>query len=150
MYYEAPVVRVMNREFTELDDLQKTLAQIGVNSGSVLINLRYRKTDMPLEAAMSQIGGYFQEAEGDMANSAIQNLTEKKPTVTDEVVKAAAEVPLPAPSPQVSQVPNQYQRQREATPPKPIVSEPSTAGPGKRMVEEIGRASCRERVFESV
>ena len=70
-----------------------------------------------------------------MANSAIQNLTEKKPTVTDEVVKAAAEVPLPAPSPQVSQVPNQYQRQREATPPKPIVSEPSTAGPGKRMVE---------------
>lgn len=133
MYYEAPVVRVMNREFTELEDLQKTLAQIGVNSGSVLINLRYRKTDMPLEAAMSQIGGYFQEVEGDMANSAqAQNTSTNEPSVTEQIAKTATEVPLPEAPPKLQ---IQDQRQRENTPPEPVISEPAVASPGGRNVE---------------
>lgn len=133
MYYEAPVARVMNREFTELEDLQKTLAQIGVNSGSVLINLRYRKTDMPLEAAMSQIGGYFQEVEGDMANSAqAQNTSTNKPSVTEQIMQSTPEVPLPEAPPQ-SQVEDHHRK--ENTPPVPIDSEPTVASPCSRKVE---------------
>lgn len=136
MYYEAPVMRILNKEFTELEDLQKTLAQIGINSGSVRIDLSYRKTDMPLEAAMSQIGGYFQEVAGDMTNSAISKETSETEPVTKELAKAA-EVSLPqSSSPQPQPQPQQpSQSQRETTPPRTIVSEPSVIGPGRRQVE---------------
>lgn len=138
MYYEAPVLRILNRAFTELEDLQKTLAQVGINSGSVRIDLSYRKTGMPLEAAMSQIGGYFQEVAGDMTNSAISKETSEIEPVTQELAKAA-KVPLPQcsspqPQPQLRLHPPS-QSQREDTPPKPIVCEPSVLSPGCRQVE---------------
>jgi tether containing UBX domain for GLUT4 len=62
MYYETPVLNIMNREFSDFVDLQKTLSQIGFNSGSVLIRLSYRRTDQPLEEAMAKIDQYFQQA----------------------------------------------------------------------------------------
>lgn len=71
MYYETPVLNIMGREFSNFSgELQKTLAQIGFNSGSVLIRLHYRATDVPLEEAITSIGGYFKETEeGDAANA---------------------------------------------------------------------------------
>ncbi|KIW42642.1 uncharacterized protein PV06_06171 [Exophiala oligosperma] len=64
LYYEQPVVQVMNRELSSLTDLQKTLAQLGFNSGSALLRLSFRATETPLEEAMLQIRGYFESVEG--------------------------------------------------------------------------------------
>ena len=48
LYYEAPVLNIVGREFTSFVDLQKTLSQLGYNSGSVLMRLTYRRTDQTL------------------------------------------------------------------------------------------------------
>ena len=63
MYYEQPVIQVMGRELATFTDLQKTLAQLGFNSGSTLLRLSFRKTDRPLEEAMVEIEEYFQSME---------------------------------------------------------------------------------------
>ena len=64
LYYEQPVLHVMNRELSNLTDLQKNLAQLGLNSGSALIRLSFRTTDTPLEEAMGQIQQYFDSLDG--------------------------------------------------------------------------------------
>jgi tether containing UBX domain for GLUT4 len=61
MYYEMPVIYVSNRELGSFVDLQKTLAQIGVSSGSHLLRLHYRNEGQPLEEAMAQITNYFKD-----------------------------------------------------------------------------------------
>lgn len=63
LYYEQPVLNCLNRELSSFTDLQKTLAQLGLNSGSALIRLSFRPTDMPLEEAMAQIQSYFDTAD---------------------------------------------------------------------------------------
>lgn len=64
LYYEQPVLNIMGRELATFTDLQKTLAQLGFNSGSVLVKLTYKISETPLEDAMTQIQGYFDEIEG--------------------------------------------------------------------------------------
>lgn len=64
LYYEQPVVQVMNRELSSFTDLQKSLAQLGLNSGTALLRLSFRPTDTPVEEAMAQIQGYFDSVEG--------------------------------------------------------------------------------------
>ena len=49
----------MNRDLSSLTDLNKTLAQLGFNSGSALIRLSFRATEIPLEEAATQIAQYF-------------------------------------------------------------------------------------------
>jgi tether containing UBX domain for GLUT4 len=61
MYYEMPVIYVSNRELGSFVELQKTLAQIGVSSGSHLLRLHFRNEGQPLEEAMAQISEYFKE-----------------------------------------------------------------------------------------
>jgi tether containing UBX domain for GLUT4 len=61
MYYEMPIIYVSNRELGSFVDLQKTLAQIGVSSGSHLLRLHFRNEGQPLEEAMAQISQYFKE-----------------------------------------------------------------------------------------
>lgn len=58
------MVQVLNRELSSFTDLQKSLAQLGLNSGTALLRLSFRPTDTPLEEAMSQIQGYFDSVEG--------------------------------------------------------------------------------------
>ena len=53
----------MGREFSSFTDLQKSLAQLGLNSGSVLLRLSFKVTETPLEEAMEQIGQYFKSVE---------------------------------------------------------------------------------------
>ena len=64
LYYETPVIHVMGRELVSFTDLQKTLAQLGFNSGSVLLRLGFRATETPLEEAMVEIDQYFKSVEG--------------------------------------------------------------------------------------
>ncbi|CZR51210.1 related to UBX domain protein [Phialocephala subalpina] len=63
IFYEMPTVNVAGRELSTFADLQKTLAQLGINGGSALIRLNFKKTEQPLEEAMAEIGKYFKEEE---------------------------------------------------------------------------------------
>ncbi|KAF1984570.1 hypothetical protein K402DRAFT_422780 [Aulographum hederae CBS 113979] len=63
LLYETPVINVMGRELASISDLQKTLAQLGMNNGNHLLRLSFRKTDLPLEEAMTEISQYFQAEE---------------------------------------------------------------------------------------
>ncbi|RMZ92670.1 hypothetical protein DV736_g95, partial [Chaetothyriales sp. CBS 134916] len=55
LFYQQPVLNMMNREISSLPDLNKNLAQLGYNNGSVLIKLAFKPTDIPLEDAATQI-----------------------------------------------------------------------------------------------
>ncbi|KAI9779889.1 MAG: hypothetical protein M1816_003314 [Peltula sp. TS41687] len=59
LVYETPVVQVIGRELSAFTELQKSLAQLGFNSGSVLLRLSFRQTQTPLEEAMLEIEQYF-------------------------------------------------------------------------------------------
>ncbi|KAF2222131.1 GLUT4 regulating protein TUG-domain-containing protein [Elsinoe ampelina] len=58
--YEQPVIKIMQREVSDLVGLQKTLAQLGYNSGSVLLQLEFKKSGLPMEEAITQISRYFE------------------------------------------------------------------------------------------
>ncbi|KAJ5673829.1 hypothetical protein N7462_009268 [Penicillium macrosclerotiorum] len=66
LFYEIPVLQILERELSSFTDLQKTLAQLGFNSGNVLIRLNFRRTEDPLEEAMTKIGEYFKSSEDEM------------------------------------------------------------------------------------
>ncbi|PKY02158.1 putative UBX domain protein [Aspergillus campestris IBT 28561] len=59
LFYETPVVQALGRELSSFTDLQKTLAQLGFNSGNVLLRLSFRRTEEPLEEAMVKIQEFF-------------------------------------------------------------------------------------------
>ncbi|KAL3417849.1 ubx domain-containing protein [Phlyctema vagabunda] len=59
IYYEMPVVSLAGREISTLPDLAKTLSQFGVNNGSVLLRLSFRKTDQAFEEAIVDIAKYL-------------------------------------------------------------------------------------------
>ncbi|KAK4062637.1 uncharacterized protein Triagg1_9878 [Trichoderma aggressivum f. europaeum] len=61
LYYETPVLNIMGRELGSFADFQKTLSQLGHNSGNVLIRLTFRRTEQTLYEAMEQIGVFFKE-----------------------------------------------------------------------------------------
>ncbi|KFA64112.1 hypothetical protein S40285_00798 [Stachybotrys chlorohalonatus IBT 40285] len=63
LYYETPVLNIMGRELASFLDFQKTLSQLGYNSGSVLIRLSYKKTSQTLFDAMAEISNFFAEEE---------------------------------------------------------------------------------------
>ena len=65
LYFEAPVVNIMGKTYTSMEDLQKTLSQCGIDSGSVLLRVSFRETDKTLVEAMQDIGQYLKEVEPD-------------------------------------------------------------------------------------
>ncbi|KAI5466603.1 GLUT4 regulating protein TUG-domain-containing protein [Mariannaea sp. PMI_226] len=84
LYYEIPVLNIMGRELASFIDFQKTLSQLGYNSGSVLIRLSYRKTDQTLFDAMAEISQFFKEEEEEKEEVG-------KSTVSPEAPKEAPE-----------------------------------------------------------
>ena len=63
LYHESPVIQIMGRDLASFTDLQKTLGQLGFNSGTALLRLSFRASETPLEEAMEQIGQYFASIE---------------------------------------------------------------------------------------
>ncbi|KAK8114268.1 UBX domain protein [Apiospora kogelbergensis] len=63
LYYETPVVQIEQRSFSTFVDFQKTLAQLGYNTGRVAMRLSFQKTDRTFAEAMADISQYFQEEE---------------------------------------------------------------------------------------
>lgn len=114
LYYEQPVIQVMNRELSSFTDLQKSLAQLGFNSGSVLLRLSFRITDTPLEEAMALIQGYFDSVEPSTSTTAQAQATEP-PAPLEPSVEAAE----PAPSETALS-----QSQDESQPPAPSSPQP--------------------------
>lgn len=70
IYYETPVLHISGRQLSSFRDLQKTLSQLGLNSGSCLIRLNFQRTETPLEEAMTEIGQYFHSMEEPVAPGA--------------------------------------------------------------------------------
>jgi tether containing UBX domain for GLUT4 len=63
LYYEMPSLRIMSREISTLPDFQKTLSQLGMASGSHMIQLSFKPTDKTLDDAMQEISRFFDEEE---------------------------------------------------------------------------------------
>ncbi|KAI1134560.1 putative UBX domain protein [Hypoxylon sp. FL0543] len=84
LYYETPVLTIENRTLSTFADFQKTLSQLGYNSGSVLIRLSFRTTETTLADAMEQINQFFKTEE------------ENKAQQSDHGPTASGEAPIPA------------------------------------------------------
>lgn len=87
LYYETPVLNIMSRELASFVDLQKTLVQLGVTSGSALLRLSFKGTDQPLEEAMVEISEYFQNAK---SNEPIASGSGNPPLPREPAFTAAA------------------------------------------------------------
>jgi tether containing UBX domain for GLUT4 len=61
----------MSRTIETFTDLQKTLGQLGINGGSILMRLNFKNNGQPLEEAMEEISGYFTSVEGPSGNSGV-------------------------------------------------------------------------------
>ncbi|OLN82049.1 Tether containing UBX domain for GLUT4 [Colletotrichum chlorophyti] len=95
MYYETPVLNIMGRELANFQDFQKTLSQLGYNSGSVLIRLSFKKTDQTLYEAMEQISQFFAETEAEAKQNAKAAAdpaaaTAQPATTEQDIVQASA------------------------------------------------------------
>ncbi|PLB34432.1 putative UBX domain protein [Aspergillus candidus] len=113
LFYETPVVQALGRELSSFTDLQKTLAQLGFNSGNVLLRLSFRRTEEPLEEAMVKIQEFFKASgEEDLsinesASPATQqpqtgsehDQTETQPAITEsDTHTTPSEPPVPSSS----------------------------------------------------
>lgn len=94
LYYEQPVIQVMGRELASFTDLQKSLSQLGVNTGSILLRLSYRTSETPLEEALTQIQQYFDSVGGQATSAAAA-----QPTPTQQLTQAAGDVVMTEPTP---------------------------------------------------
>ena len=62
-FYESPVLSILGRELFSFIDLQKTLAQLGFNSGSVLLRLSFRASETPYQEMIGNIEQYFKSVD---------------------------------------------------------------------------------------
>lgn len=88
LYYETPMLNIMGRDYTSFTDFQKTLAQLGHNSGSVLMRLQFKTTDQTLFEAMEQIGRFFKdtkEAQSEPATQPETMATKEEQATTGEL-----------------------------------------------------------------
>ncbi|KKY29036.1 putative ubx domain-containing protein [Phaeomoniella chlamydospora] len=84
LYYEQPCINIMGRELSTFTDLQKTLGQLGFNSGSTLLRLNFKTTETPMHEAMEQITEYFKSLEDDFRPPPSQPATTSEPPPSNE------------------------------------------------------------------
>ena len=63
LYHDAPVVNILGREYSALEDLQKTLSQCGINSGSIVLRVTFKLSERTLFEALQIIAQYLDEVE---------------------------------------------------------------------------------------
>ncbi|KAI1827972.1 GLUT4 regulating protein TUG-domain-containing protein [Xylaria intraflava] len=98
LYYEIPSIVIEKRTLSTFIDFQKTLSQLGYNSGSVLMRLSFQVTDQPLSTAMREIEEYFKDSTNQ------DNIPQKTEDPGTEEKSAASAVPsneTHAPTPEV-------------------------------------------------
>lgn len=84
LFYELPVLRIMSREISTLAEYQKTLSQLGMTSGSHLIQLSFQPTDKTLSDAMQETSQFFRD---EAAADAKDKEAEKTPVVEAPATK---------------------------------------------------------------
>jgi len=89
--YEQPIIKIIQRELTDFVSLQKTLAQLGFNSGSILIQLEYRNSGMPMEEALSQISSYFNQTSNEDKNDIQEATPPTDPVIKDKLISKGDE-----------------------------------------------------------
>ncbi|KAI4145375.1 MAG: hypothetical protein L6R39_003816 [Caloplaca ligustica] len=167
LYHEAPVLSIMGRELSSFTDLQKTLAQLGFNSGSVLLRLSFRISETPLEEAMEQIDQYFKSVQGDIkpgAHAISMSTSESVPDSVEPVLgegengaKSPPEPMTPSPDDQIitdtqsTQQPASSALPQTVSPPAPTdpVQRPRTVyKPSSSGTPRAAQQSFREADFE--
>ncbi|KAJ2989703.1 hypothetical protein NUW58_g3332 [Xylaria curta] len=99
LYYEIPSIIIEKRTLSTFADFQKTLSQLGYNSGGVLMRLSFQKTDQLLSDAMSEIEEYFKSEEQESAPQKNEGVeTETQPESTSEPSVSPSEVHSSAPT----------------------------------------------------
>ena len=93
LVYEQPVVKIMQREMADFVTLQKTLAQLGFNNGSVLLQLEFRNSGIPMEEAVGQISQYFGVASPTDPEVPTATANADKPSVPDTTAAGDAASP---------------------------------------------------------
>ncbi|KAL1839152.1 hypothetical protein VTJ49DRAFT_1808 [Mycothermus thermophilus] len=129
LYYEAPVVNIMGREYSALEDLQKTLSQCGVNSGSMVLRVAFRQSEKTLYDAMQEIGQYLKDVEPDKA--------------------PAVEKTQPPPSSGTEQTQTDTAPSTEAPPPEPAAGTSNTTEPGPHTAGETSTAGSEPMDVDS-
>lgn len=94
LYYQTPVVQIMSRELSSFTDLQKSLAQLGFNSGSTLLRLSFKTSETPLEEAMVQITEYFKSVDGgeEAREESLAEMTPEAPLEVNDQDPASKQV----------------------------------------------------------
>ncbi|KAF8854956.1 hypothetical protein BDZ45DRAFT_596275 [Acephala macrosclerotiorum] len=151
IFYEMPTVNIMSRELSTFADLQKTLAQLGVNGGRAMIRLNFKKTEQPLEEAMAEIGKYFKEEEApaEAAPAAkVETITEtlhklesnsegesKDVDMTSGTSETTTSVADPSPYPDtVGDLPPPITPSKRAAEETPSPEQPQVLGPDQRPI----------------
>ncbi|KAI0877632.1 GLUT4 regulating protein TUG-domain-containing protein [Hypoxylon argillaceum] len=106
LYYEIPNIVIEQRTLSTFVDFQKTLSQLGYNSGGVLMRLSFQKTERLFSDAMREIEEYFKPEDRDSA-----------PQKTEDTSKGGESASIPEPLAAPS----------EAIPPPTTTQEPLTA-----------------------
>ncbi|EAQ93340.1 hypothetical protein CHGG_01575 [Chaetomium globosum CBS 148.51] len=86
LYHDAPVVNIMGREYAAMEDLQKTLSQCGINSGSMVLRVTFKLGERTLYDAMQEIAQYLDEVEPEQSKS--KEGAESHPALVTEELKA--------------------------------------------------------------
>ncbi|KAI1190931.1 GLUT4 regulating protein TUG-domain-containing protein [Nemania serpens] len=95
LYYEIPNIVIENRTLSTFVDFQKTLSQLGYNSGGVLMRLSFQKTDQPLSDAMRVIEEYFKSEEQDSAPQKTEDASIERESASMSETAAPTEVVSP-------------------------------------------------------
>ncbi|PNP42940.1 hypothetical protein TGAMA5MH_05687 [Trichoderma gamsii] len=136
LFYETPVLNIMGRELGSFADFQKSLSQLGHNSGNVLIRLSFKRTEQTLYEAMEQIGAFFKEEEKEKqeekenaSSSVLEHKLKDPPTDGDVPMTEAPVEPINTTSEA------QEERAPEATqdPTSSIQSETNSSDPQSRL-----------------
>ncbi len=114
LYYETPILNIMGRDYTTFEDFQKTLAQLGHNSGSVLIRLTFKTTDQTLFEAMERISQFFNETREEPSAAAPQ--PDAPPAAQEASTTAQEAQPEQAPDTPMADTPPTTQETAETTP----------------------------------
>ncbi|KAK3906707.1 GLUT4 regulating protein TUG-domain-containing protein [Staphylotrichum tortipilum] len=90
LYHEAPTINIMGREYSALEDLNKTLSQCGINSGSIVLRATFKLSERTLFDALQEIGRYLSDVEPEQPKA--EDKTE--PTAAPVVEQPKAETPV--------------------------------------------------------
>ena len=91
LLYEQPLLQISNRELANFTDLQKTLMQLGLNTGSIVIRMRLAATQKPLQDALQEHQAYFDSLEDTSTGPQAQQSTRSDPPQSSSIPSGVQE-----------------------------------------------------------